>query len=349
MNNLKCYIVGDLLPLYIDNACSGETARDMQQHLQSCEKCRVLYEEMSRDLGEKIPMPQLEEKQLFRHAKKSLLGIMGALLVVLACLALNMGSAWEGGPAGAGHLLVTVFYILFWSLFLFVSRAYLPLVNLSAVVSFVTLVSAAVGAASVLNEDGSLLAALLSVISAVPFYGLRLFAGWRFVYGAAAILSLCWLVFAGVFQRRLLSMQAAQYVQGNLKMKKRLVLSAAFLVSLTPMLLNQYGGHKGVQEISGFINLLNPIGVISVCLFGIGVWGVFKREHRNRILYIAGTVGMVAAELWQFFTWHVMTITGKVSLQTSIRFAFPEFYIGLVVSLAMVAFACLIDHIVKNV
>ena len=32
----------------------------------------------------------------------------------------------------------------------------------------------------------------------------------------------------------------------------------------------------------------------------------------------------------------MLTITGKVSIQNSIQLAFPEFYIGLLVSLAMV-------------
>ena len=38
------------------------------------------------------------------------------------------------------------------------------------------------------------------------------------------------------------------------------------------MLLNQYGGCKGVQEITGLVNLLNPIGIIAVALFLTGVW-----------------------------------------------------------------------------
>ena len=66
-------------------------------------------------------------------------------------------------------------------------------------------------------------------------------------------------------------------------MKKKIILSIAFLISLLPMLLNQYGGKKGVQEISGLINLLNPIGIISVLLFIIGVWGLFKNKKTNKI------------------------------------------------------------------
>lgn len=67
-------------------------------------------------------------------------------------------------------------------------------------------------------------------------------------------------------------------------MKKKIILTIAFLISLLPMLLSQYGGMKGVQEISGLINLFNPIGIISVLLFIIGVWVSFKNKKTNKIL-----------------------------------------------------------------
>ena len=131
-------------------------------------------------------------------------------------------------------------------------------------------------------------------------------------------------------------------------MKKKIKLTIAFLVSLLPMLLNQYGGMKGVQEISGLINLLNPIGIISVLLFIIGVWGSFKNKKINRILGVFGTIGIVVSEIYKFFTWHIMNITGKMSIHNSIEFAFPEFYVGLVISLIMIAVYFCIDKIVKE-
>ena len=119
-------------------------------------------------------------------------------------------------------------------------------------------------------------------------------------------------------------------------MKKKTILSVAFVVSLLPMLMNQYGGKKGVQEITGLVNLLNPIGIIAVALFVIGVWVPFKKEIVGKVLGALGVIGIVASEVYKFFTWHVLTITGELSFQYSIRFAFPEFYIGLAVSMAMV-------------
>ena len=119
-------------------------------------------------------------------------------------------------------------------------------------------------------------------------------------------------------------------------MKKKTILSVAFVVSLLPMLLNQYGGRRGVQEITGLVNLLNPIGIIAVALFVMGVWVPFKKEIVGKVLGALGVIGIVASEVYKFFTWHVLTITGELSFQHSIRFAFPEFYIGLAVSMAMV-------------
>ena len=131
-------------------------------------------------------------------------------------------------------------------------------------------------------------------------------------------------------------------------MKKKGILTIVFVISLLPMLLNQYGGMKGVQEISGLMNLFNPIGIISVLLFIIGVWGSFNNKKINKILGGLGTIGIVASEIYNFFTWHILTITGEMSLYNSIEFAFPEFYIGLAISVVMVIFYFYIDKIVKE-
>ena len=131
-------------------------------------------------------------------------------------------------------------------------------------------------------------------------------------------------------------------------MKKKSLLSTVFLISLLPMLLNQYGGMKGVQEITGLINLLNPIGLAAAATFFVGVWVSFRNKNLNRVLGTAGCTGMVVSEVYKFFTWHVLTITGEISLQHSIRFAFPEFYVGLCVSVIMVAIYYVITVKVKD-
>ena len=126
-------------------------------------------------------------------------------------------------------------------------------------------------------------------------------------------------------------------------MKKKIILSLAFIISLLPMFLNQYGGLKGVQEITGLINLLNPIGMVSVILFAVGVWFPFKEQVVGKSLGVLGTIGIVVSEIYKFFTWQVKNITGEVNIHKSIRFAFPEFSIGLVISILMVVTYFVID------
>ena len=119
-------------------------------------------------------------------------------------------------------------------------------------------------------------------------------------------------------------------------MKNKVFLSVCFFVSLLPMLLNQYGAAKGVQEITGLINLLNPIGIVSVLMFLMSMLCDFKKQIAGKILGAAGVIGIVVSEIYSFLTLHILTITGEMSLQHSINLAFPEFYFGLGVSLVMV-------------
>lgn len=131
-------------------------------------------------------------------------------------------------------------------------------------------------------------------------------------------------------------------------MKKKFILTVSFIISLLPMLLNQYGGRKGVQEISGLTNLFNPIGIVSVISFIIGVWVSFKNEKVNKFLGGLGVIGIVISEIYKFFTWHTLTITGEISIYNSIRLAFPEFYVGLIISLIMIFVYFYIDKKVKE-
>jgi len=131
-------------------------------------------------------------------------------------------------------------------------------------------------------------------------------------------------------------------------MKKKIILTIAFILRLSPMLLNQYGGAKGIQEISGLCNLFNPIGIIAALLFIIGAWIPFKNIRVSKVLSILGLVGIVITEIYQFLTWHIQTITGNMSMQNSFNFAILEFYIGLTVSLIMIIAYFLIDKFVKE-
>ena len=127
-----------------------------------------------------------------------------------------------------------------------------------------------------------------------------------------------------------------------MELKNKIKLTIAFALSLLPMLLSQYGGMRGIQEISGLINLTNPIGLLALVLFLVGVWVPFENKKTGWAMGILGTIGMVISEIYNYFTWYALTITGEISLKNSILLAFPEFYLGLVVSVFMVVVYLLI-------
>ena len=131
-------------------------------------------------------------------------------------------------------------------------------------------------------------------------------------------------------------------------MTKKSTLTVIFMLSLMPMFLNQYGGSRSVQEITGLINLLNPIGIVSIIAFFTGVWVHFENNKINKILGAVGVIGIVVSEIFEFLTWHIQTITGEMSLQNSFRLAYPEFYIGLVISILMIVLYFNIDKFIKE-
>jgi len=124
-------------------------------------------------------------------------------------------------------------------------------------------------------------------------------------------------------------------------MKRKIFLTIAFLISLIPMVASQYGGIRGVREISGLANLWNPIGIIAVILFLIGLWFPFKRRRVGQILSIVGLIGIIAAEIFTFLTWPIPTYQDHINLGYSFENAFPEFYLGLTTStLMLITYVC---------
>lgn len=65
----ECYIVRDLLPSYIDQLCSKESSRFIEQHIATCEQCAELLNQMrvEFDIQEQSEIPaRIEQKKPFQ-------------------------------------------------------------------------------------------------------------------------------------------------------------------------------------------------------------------------------------------------------------------------------------------
>ncbi len=47
MEKINCNVIQDILTLYIDDSVSDDTKALVEEHLQNCEGCRRLYNELT--------------------------------------------------------------------------------------------------------------------------------------------------------------------------------------------------------------------------------------------------------------------------------------------------------------
>lgn len=115
-------------------------------------------------------------------------------------------------------------------------------------------------------------------------------------------------------------------------MKRKLLMTVIFIISLSTMLMNWFGGQRGVQDISGLILLNNPIAVACIILTLIGIWTHYG-ETSYMLIYV-GLTGIMMMEIYEFLTWHIFTISGSFNLALSFDWCNPEFYIAVMSMIA---------------
>lgn len=116
------------------------------------------------------------------------------VLAILIVAAGNLAGAWYGGPAKALSLAATLVYICATTGFLIFGRTSPVWGTVGFLWSLLSFVSAFWSLVMRLAHSGFIISALISLLSAVPFYGLRYWLGWTAAYALATGVSLAWLV-----------------------------------------------------------------------------------------------------------------------------------------------------------
>lgn len=114
---MKCEIIRDLMPLYLDDVCSAETKQVVEEHLDECEECRKYIKQMQTELKIEKPEPvdNLEEKKLLQEGaermkelgRKSIVDkmiivdtVLNFLLIITAVVLCKRQIDIEGADAG---------------------------------------------------------------------------------------------------------------------------------------------------------------------------------------------------------------------------------------------------------
>lgn len=130
---MKCEIIRDLLPLYIDNTCSKESKIFVEEHLRNCTECNKLFKEVTENTEVESHEANevnvnLKEKDLLLQAKKNIrfelikkifkliyVGVIGLniLGIILGYLFIKIGYNLEYPRFYFGSLGIKTYIILF--------------------------------------------------------------------------------------------------------------------------------------------------------------------------------------------------------------------------------------------
>lgn len=111
---MKCYVVQDLLPEYVEGLCREETAKEIKEHLAGCEECRKIWENMSENDEEPGEM-ELQKIQPFQKIKKEIKKDkrgkwVAIVLLVLVCAVFGTLTVGQIFPALSCPSYDTIYY-----------------------------------------------------------------------------------------------------------------------------------------------------------------------------------------------------------------------------------------------
>lgn len=93
--NISCEIIRDLLPLYHDGVCSGDSKRMIEDHLEHCADCKeelaamdnnIISARSEQNLSEAEAVKKLSKRWKKGMLKSALKGVLFTLITVAAVL-----------------------------------------------------------------------------------------------------------------------------------------------------------------------------------------------------------------------------------------------------------------------
>ena len=85
----QCEIIQDLLPLYVDGACSPSSRDMIKEHMTSCTGCKTVYESLCASANEEVlqrEMGSVVAKHRQRMKRKKMLTIAVSVMLTLCLL-----------------------------------------------------------------------------------------------------------------------------------------------------------------------------------------------------------------------------------------------------------------------
>ena len=94
--DIKCDVIRDLLPAYIDNLTSESSNELIEEHLNICKSCRALYEDMMKELPKVCEsnkdISDISEIKLMKRIKSKILTVITTIIVTFSVLGFILGA-----------------------------------------------------------------------------------------------------------------------------------------------------------------------------------------------------------------------------------------------------------------
>ncbi|WP_308639591.1 zf-HC2 domain-containing protein [Paenibacillus silvisoli] len=105
---IKCHIVQDLMPNYIEGLLSAETDHDIQQHIEECEACRLLHAKLTASIDNAdVHVNNKEIDFLKKVRRKTTKKVVTGFTVLLLIFALLIYFLAIGSPVRKADLVYT--------------------------------------------------------------------------------------------------------------------------------------------------------------------------------------------------------------------------------------------------
>ena len=92
MNEKKdCKIVQDLLPNYIENLTNEETNKFIEEHLKTCDECKIIYDNMKKDLNVVNTTKEKKKVKFLKQYRNKLRILEIIILIIVIAFIVNTG------------------------------------------------------------------------------------------------------------------------------------------------------------------------------------------------------------------------------------------------------------------
>lgn len=196
----ECDIVRDLLPLYVDGACSEASAEMIKEHLENCPHCNELYRQMSSHTNEDI-LQEETESVIIRHEKKEGLRVIKYIFIAIAILyapALLLVSLFADGD---GTFISIPYSFILLVLFVYTVPFYFAFIEAGRLICSALDKRKTAAGEKVFNAIGAVLAAGLIIIGIVAT-AFDLDALINTALCLAGLLAFNWLISAIVYKKK---------------------------------------------------------------------------------------------------------------------------------------------------